>query len=278
VDIDKGPFHNICKVEFKGNDHIGQARLKFVTGSWRRSLLPWHGNRFTDKVMKADIKNVIQFYREKGYADVQVTAKTLPVKGRDAVDVIFTIDEGPLYKIDIQGNEAFYKWSLEKELLLEERGNKNDFALKKSMRNIRERYEAKGFRDAKVKDEKKDSQHPGVRQVNIVIDEGVKYIVSELKINGADTLPLKELRKNILTREKGVFSQTELKDDLKAVKALYFTKGFTRKLRSVMHRIRTKNRWPLRSSYRKVPGQRSNRSIYRGFRLFLRTKPMISWP
>ncbi|HKL80929.1 MAG TPA: outer membrane protein assembly factor BamA [Desulfobacter sp.] len=228
VDIDKGPFHNIRKVEFKGNDNIGQARLKFVTGSWRRSLLPWHGNRFTDKVMKADIKNVIQFYREKGYADVQVTAKPLPVKGRDAVDVVFTIDEGPLYKIDIQGNEAFYKWSLEKELLLEERGNKNDFALKKSMRNIRERYEAKGFRDANVKDEKKDSQHPGVRQVNIVIDEGLKYIVSELKINGADTLPLKELRKNILTREKGVFSQTELKDDLKAVKALYFTKGFTR--------------------------------------------------
>lgn len=228
VDIDKGPFHSIRKVKFKGNDNIGQARLKFVTGSWRKSLLPWHGNRLTDKGMKDDIKKIIQFYREKGYADVQVTAKTLPVQGSDAVDVIFTIDEGPLYKIDIQGNEAFYKWSLKKELLLEEKGNKNDFALKKSMRNIRKRYETKGFRDAKVKDEKEDSQRPGVRQVNIVIDEGLKYIVSELKINGADTLPLKELKKNILTREKGAFSQTELRDDLKAVKALYFTKGFTR--------------------------------------------------
>nr|WP_320014413.1 outer membrane protein assembly factor BamA [uncultured Desulfobacter sp.] len=228
VDIDKGPFHNIRKVKFEGNDNIGQPRLKFVTSAWRKSLLPWHGNRFTDKIMKDDIKKVTQFYREKGYADVQVTAKTLPVKGSDAVDVIFTIDEGQLYKIDIQGNDAFYKWSLKKELLLEEKGNKNDFALKKSMRNIRKRYETKGFRDAKVKDEKKDSQRPGVRQVNIVIDEGLKYTVSELKINGADTLPLKELKKNILTREKGAFSKTELKDDLKAVKALYFTKGFTK--------------------------------------------------
>ncbi|NWH04440.1 outer membrane protein assembly factor BamA [Desulfobacter latus] len=228
VDIDKGPFQNIRKVEFKGNDHIGQTRLKFLTGSWRKSLLPWHGNRFTDKTMKDDIKTITQFYREKGYADVQVTAKPLPVKGRDAVDVIFTIEAGPLYKIDIQGNDAFYKWSLKKELLLEERGNKNDFALRKSMRNIRKRYEAKGFRDVKVKDEKETPQPPGVRQVNIVIDEGLRYTVSELKINGADTLPLKELKQNILTREKGVFSATELKDDLKAVKALYFTKGFTR--------------------------------------------------
>ncbi|NDY70590.1 outer membrane protein assembly factor BamA [Desulfobacter hydrogenophilus] len=228
VDIDKGPFHNIRKVEFKGNDDIGQVRLQLMTGVWRKSLLPWHGNRFTDKQMTDDIKKVIQLYRKNGYADVQVTAKTLPVKGSDALDVIFTIDEGPLYKIDIQGNEAFYNWSLKKEFLLKESGNKNDFALKKSIRNIRTRYEAKGFRDAKVKDEKDDSQRLGVRQVNIVIDEGLKHRVSELKISGADTLPFKELQKNILTRKKGVFSQTELRDDLKAVKALYFSKGFTK--------------------------------------------------
>jgi len=228
VDIDKGAFYNIRKVEFKGNDDIGQARLKVLISLWLKSLLPWHGNRFTDKLMKDDTKKIIQFYREKGYADVQVTAKTLPVQGRDALDVIFTIDEGPLYKIDIQGNKAFYKWSLKKELLLKENGNKNDFALKKSMRNIRKRYEAKGFQDAQVHDENEASQRPGLRQVNIVIDEGLKYRVSELKISGVDTLPLKEVEKNILTRKKDAFSQTELKDDLKAVKALYFSKGFTK--------------------------------------------------
>jgi len=228
VDIDKGLFHTIRKVEFKGNDDIGRARLKLMTGIWRKSLLPWHGNRFTDKQIKDDIKKVMQFYRKKGYADVQVTAKTLPVNVSDALDVVFTIDEGPLYKIHIQGNEAFHKWSLKKELLLKENGNKNDFVLKKSMRNIRKRYEAKGFQDAQVKDQNVDSQRPDVRQVNIVIDEGLKYRVSELKISGADTLSLKEVKKNILTRKKGAFSQTELKDDLKAVKALYFSKGFTK--------------------------------------------------
>ncbi len=231
VDIDKGPFHNIRKVEFRGNDHTGQGRLKFVTRTWRTSLLPWHGNRVTDKELKNDIKKITQFYRGKGYADVQVAAKTVPVKGSDAVDVIFTIDEGPLYNIDIRGNEVLYKWALKKELLLKEDGNKNNFSLKKSMRNIRKRYEAKGFPDVKVKDENKDgkddSQTPGVRQVNIVINEGLKYKVSELKISGADTLALKALKKNILTREKGAFSKTELDDDLKAVKALYVTKGFT---------------------------------------------------
>jgi outer membrane protein insertion porin family len=228
VDIDKGPFHQIRKVVFKGNENIGRARLKLMTGIWRTSLLPWQGNRFTDKKMKDDIKKVMQFYRKKGYADVQVTAQPLPVKGSDSLDVVFTIDEGPLYDIDIQGNASMYTWTLKKELLLEENGNKNDFALKKSMRNIRKRYETKGFQDVKVKDKDGPAQNPGVRQVNIVIDEGVKFTVSDLKISGADTLPLEELKKNILTEKKGAFSKAELKDDLKAVKAVYFTKGFTK--------------------------------------------------
>ena len=116
---------------------------------------------------------------------------------------------------------------LKKELLLKEKGNKNDFALKKSLRNIKKRYETKGFQDVHIKDEDKESQDPGVRRLNIVIDEGVKYTVSELKITGADSLPLDELKKNILTEEKGAFSQAELKDDLKAVKTVYFSKGFT---------------------------------------------------
>nr|WP_321399455.1 outer membrane protein assembly factor BamA [uncultured Desulfobacter sp.] len=227
VDIDKGPFHQIRKVVFKGNDHIGQARLRLMTGIWRTSLLPWQGNRFTEKKMKEDIKKVMQFYRKKGYADVQVTAQPLPVEGRDSLDVVFTIDEGPLYNIDIQGNDAVYTWMLKKELLLKENGNKNDFALKKSLRNIKKRYESKGFHDVNIKEENKESQDPGVRRVNIVIDEGEKYTVSELKISGADTLPLEELKKNILIEEKGAFSQAELKDDLKAVKTVYFSKGFT---------------------------------------------------
>jgi len=228
VDIDKGPFHQIRKVVFKGNDNIGGARLKLMTGIWRTSLLPWQGNRFTEKKMKDDIKKVMQFYRKKGYADVQVTAQPVPVEGRDSLDVVFTIDEGPLYDVGIQGNESMFTWTLKKELLLEENGNKNDFALKKSMRNIKKRYETKGFQDVNVTDEDKPSNDPGVRQVNIVIDEGIKYTVSELKIIGADTLPLEELKKNILTEKKGAFSQAELKDDLKAVKAVYFSKGFTK--------------------------------------------------
>ena len=55
-----------------------------------------------------------------------------------------------------------------------------------------------------------------------------KLLRSELKISGAETLPLKTLKKSILTREKGDFSKAELDDDLKALKALYFSQGFTK--------------------------------------------------
>ncbi len=228
VDIDKGPFHQIREVRFQGNDNTSNARLKFVTGSWRTSLLPWQGNRFTEKEMKDDVKKVTQLYRKKGYADVSVTAEQVPVKACDDVDVVFTIDEGPLYEIDFQGNDALYKWSLKKDLLLKKDGNKNNFALKKSLRNIEKRYASKGFPDAKVRKEKTDLKDPEVRQINILIDEGRKYKVSEMKISGADTLPIKEVQKSILTREKKAYDQEVLEEDLKAVKAFYISRGFTK--------------------------------------------------
>ena len=228
MEIDKGPFHQIRKVRFKGNENIGSARLKFATGSWRTSLLPWQGNRFTEKEMKDDVKTVTQLYRKKGYADVVVTAEQIKIQGSDDVEVVFTVVEGPEYEISFEGNDAFYKWTLKKDLLLEKDGNKNNFALKKSLRNIKKRYVAKGFPDVKVKDEKKDLTDPGIRQVNILIDEGLKYKVSALKITGAATLPLKNIKKNILTQEKGAFDEDVLDEDLAAVKAFYRSQGFTR--------------------------------------------------
>ena len=124
VDIEKGPFHQIRKIVFKGNDHVGPARLKLVTGIWRTSLLPWMGNRFTEKKMKEDIKKVMQFYRKKGYADVQVTAQPVLIEGLDSLDVVFSIDEGPLYRIDIQGNDSMFTWTLKKNFCSKRRVTK----------------------------------------------------------------------------------------------------------------------------------------------------------
>ncbi len=230
VDIQKGPFYRIRKIGFKGNRNLSSARLKLSLKTWRTSLLPFHGNRFTQKKMAEDIKELTRIFRQKGYAEAQVTARQAIVDGTSEVDVVFTVTEGPLYRISFTGNETLSQRKLNKTLLIKKDGNKNNFALRRSLRNIKKLYAQKGFPDARIKAENgPDSPDTGLRQVDIRIDEGPRYRVSELSLPGTTTLPLKEIKKNILTSGKGgIFDAGVLEDDLAAITSLYLKEGFTR--------------------------------------------------
>ncbi len=230
VDIQKGPFYRIRKIVFKGNQNLSSARLKLSLKTWRTSLLPFQGNRFTQKEMDEDIKELTRIFRQKGYAEVLVTARQAVVDGTHEVDVVFTITEGPLYRISFTGNETLSQRKLNKELLLKKDGNKNNFALRRSLRNIKKLYAQHGFPDARIKEEKgPDSPDTGWRQVDIRVNEGPRYRVSELTLPGATTLPLKQIKKNILTSGKGgIFDAGVLEEDLAAITALYLKEGFTR--------------------------------------------------
>ncbi|MBU3950915.1 MAG: outer membrane protein assembly factor BamA [Proteobacteria bacterium] len=234
VHIDKGDFFRVNQVEIQGNVHFSSARLKLRTQTWKSSLLFGSARRFVQKNLDEDVKNFIAFYREKGFADVGVRAEAVKNLKTKEVNVTFHINEGPRYRIGFEGNETFWDYTLNKEMTLSRDGNKNNFALGKSIRNLEEKYAQKGYPDAKIQPriKEKTPSQPLVKQVILDIDEGYQYQVSKFEITGNQAISQDEILKSVLTRAKspgksGIFVPKTLDEDINAVRALYLREGFT---------------------------------------------------
>ncbi len=233
VRVNKGGFYRVNVLKFRGNHNISAARLKPRTKIWKASVLLGPARRFIQKDMDADIKNLTAFYREKGFAEVSVSARTIVDEARLQVDVEFQIDEGPLYKVGFQGNDHIWDCTLEKEITLDKGGNRNNRGLRKIVRNLETVYGDQGFEDASIRYGVDTlGGTPGVKHVVIGIDEGRQYRVARIEIDGNDRIPIQDIRNVMLTRtpglfNSGIFVRQTLDEDIIAIKTLYRGQGFT---------------------------------------------------
>ncbi|GBC63079.1 outer membrane protein assembly factor BamA [Desulfonema ishimotonii] len=232
VEIGKGDFYRIERVGIRGNRAFSAARLKMRLSTWKSSRLPAGMSRFIQKELDRDTRNLTEFYRKKGYADVVVRPMTEKDRNRKTVSVFFIVEEGPRYKISFEGHKAFWRFTLKKDLVLARRGNKGDMGLRKSIRNIRERYHRAGYLSARVKTEEEMSDDQRVRKIRLIIDEGPQSVVGSVAIEGNEAFDDERIGKQMLTRLPGVIGDGEfvpevLEEDKGAISALYLKQGYT---------------------------------------------------
>ncbi|MBS3732721.1 MAG: outer membrane protein assembly factor BamA, partial [Desulfobacterales bacterium] len=139
--------------------------------------------------------------------------------------------EGPRYRVSFNGNEAFWDFTLKKDLVLFTEGNKNDFGLRKSIRNIKRRYREAGYLDAQVRAEETGPGEKAVKAVSIEIREGPQYIVDSVSISGNRAFDKDTIRAQMLTAPPGLFHEgayvpETLEEDIRAIKALYQQSGY----------------------------------------------------
>jgi outer membrane protein insertion porin family len=233
VNIDKGDFFHIRRFEIKGNRAFSKTRIKLRAKTYKSWLIPDFMRRFKKKEFDKDIKNLIQFYRGKGYPDVIVNAAVDKDANTQNVSIFLNIDEGPKYNIEFEGNKAIWDFWLRKDLILFKEGNKSDFGLKKSIRLIKKRYLKAGYANCRieVKSERKEEEGQPVRNIRLTIDEGKQYIVNSINLKGNRTFDSKEIRKQMLTRTPGIiangaFVQETLEEDNRAIMSFYLKQGY----------------------------------------------------
>ncbi|MBN1636214.1 MAG: outer membrane protein assembly factor BamA [Deltaproteobacteria bacterium] len=233
IEILKGPFIRLNNLDVKGNQSFGNARIKAKLKVWRASLMPGYSGRFRKEDIIKDVKNLTKFYREAGYPECIVDFTLTKDPESNSAFISLTIDEGPLYEIDFINNKKFCDYTLKKDLLLFQQGNKNDIGLKKSIKKIQERYRKAGFAETSIKiDESKSTNKSRIaRKLRLIIDEGSCSKVSSIEISGNTMFTSKKIQKQMLTRRsgfirKGIFIPETLDDDQLAIKALYAGYGF----------------------------------------------------
>lgn len=233
VNIDKREFYRVNSVAFSGNHSFSSSRLKLRTKIWKASLLFGSGNRFIKKEMDEDIKNLVDFYRKKGFSDISIKPEVK--KNANLVDIIFHFNQGPEYDISFNGNENFWNYTLKKELAFTKHGNKNNYALKKSIRNLKTKYIKDGFLDISIEPQVIDNAPQNSLKRNIIfkINEGCQYQVANLNLHGIHSVSKETLLKNILSKPSsmgigGIYTPQTLAEDIQAIKSVYLKQGFTK--------------------------------------------------
>ena len=186
IDIDKGIFYYIQQVDIKGNRSFSDVRLKIRTNTWQSSLLPGSMSRFIRKKMDEDVKNLTAFYRNHNFPDVSVTSEIEKNDETSQVLIHFLIDEGDRYEITFHGNEEFWDMTLSDDLAPLQQGNRRNIGLRKSIRNIKDRYQKAGYKECIVK-QRIVSGEPAmqyVRPIRLIIKEGPRSLVKQLRNRG----------------------------------------------------------------------------------------------
>ncbi len=234
VTLDKGKYYRLEKVRLIGNRAISDARILPRLKTWRTTFLSWGGGRFENEELREDLRELTDYYRKQGYAEVVVTAKEHREAGSNSVICDFIVEEGPHYTIRLVGNKYFSRFRLRKEMVLFKVGNLGSIGQRRTVQNIRRRYLKAGFADVKVlsKETSRDAQGLAQREIAIEIEEGRRHIVTALNIQGNKHLASETLRKQMLTRpsgrlRSGAFVAETLREDITAVAALYRSHGFS---------------------------------------------------
>ncbi len=192
------------------------------------------GRVLTREEMEYIKRKIIEAYAKEGYPKVEVEYGLVPKKG--ASKIVYTIKEGePEYvkSIRFEGNKSFSSKKLlelmeTKPISLLAFRLKPPFSeevLKEDVKKIRDFYRSEGFFEAKVDYSVK---REGNRyEISIKIEEGPRYKLKDLNIEGNTLFAYKELVGDILKKNRGGYYRREVIDRLKDnIRKRYSEMGF----------------------------------------------------
>jgi outer membrane protein insertion porin family len=176
-------------------------------------------------------------YRTKGYPDVRITYRQEKASETGFTGVVFTVDEGSravLDDVQFSGNSALDAGTLKKVVKIGNRDWWKVWDLSKKVSNeqldadvkaIQLKYQDAGYMNAKVVGV---DRIPSGDKVNILfrIQEGTKYDVTAVAIEGMSNYPREELLPSLQLEAGAGYSATAIKDDIRTIRDYYGARGF----------------------------------------------------
>lgn len=223
--VDEKPI--IEEVTFSKTRYINSKSLK-------KKINTKIGKFLDNKELKDDIDTIKELYAKKGLTQAEIDVETFIDEVTNKASLHFVIREGfkiVIKKINVYGNDTFKDKKIIKVIKTRKDGLFNSGYLKEDildedLERITSFYEQQGFIDADA-NYTIERMAKGNVAVNIEIDEGQRYYVGAILIEGNNVLSEKEVRKQFENiSEGGVFSRDKLSVDISNVRTLYFDRGY----------------------------------------------------
>ena len=216
-------------------DEITFSKLRYFNKRAILSKLQTKVGKFLDnKTLKDDINTIEEMYKKKGLTQVSVETETFNDDATNKTSLHFIVCEGSRVKIKriyVYGNTAFSdkriikviksrtSWIFNSGFLKEE-------ILQEDMDRIQAFYEQQGYVDAKAT-YTVDQQTQGRTFININIEEGKRYYVGAITIEGNKILTEREILNSMKSIKEGsIFSRAKLDEDIGNSQTAYFDHGY----------------------------------------------------
>ena len=182
----------INQVNFEGNSKIDDTALQKEVEARERMI-------FTRAQVQSDTQRVLALYQKAGYYNVRVAPKLIRLP-ENRVNLVFEVTEGSettIKSINFTGNKAFSSSALRSVMNTAEHSWWNYFQrndtydpdrLEYDKELLRRYYLKHGFADFQlISAEAQLSPNGDYFEINIVLEEGVHYTISDVAVNIGDT-------------------------------------------------------------------------------------------
>ena len=225
LNITPGPVVKVDAVETKVSRRILKRYVPvFEEGAVSNDLLV-EGKR-----------NLEDYFQSQGYYDASVDFRLAPPTP-ELQKIEYVISRGSRYKLvhlTIQGNHYFNASVIRERLFMQpaafnlRHGRYSEAFRRKDEQNIKDLYQANGFRDVKVATEvSRDFQgKQGDVAVTVSIDEGAQWMVDNLRIDGVDQVDKRDLESGLTATVGQPFAEVNLAQDRNHLLNYYSSRGF----------------------------------------------------
>ena len=184
------------------------------------------------------IRNLRSAYKRAGYLTVRISGFDVSCEEGEGICLKGRVEEGAAYDVRWEGEQEFSRSALEKEGKLHD--GEEEYTESGLVFDLRERllafYRARRYLKAEVTVEAEEAGE-GKRLLRIAVREGKAGYLKEIRFEGNRSIPEKTLKKQMVSRERGVFhyvtgsgtfDETDWNADLAALTGLYQQEGYVR--------------------------------------------------
>ena len=189
---------------------------------------------YNEDVFRASVDRLTDFYYSKGYSFAQITYSRIELPESDELLAVFNILPGKracLTSVRFSGNSFFTDRQLHQQI---KTGPGGTFScglvdrniLKTDLKTVRTRYLEQGFLEMAVKSNLEYNDEKTKTDLTLVIEEGPRTLIKEVRIEGNQALA-SELLESVITLRPGMpYDTIPVRNNMNELLALYHRHGY----------------------------------------------------
>lgn len=189
--IDEGTRTGIASIDFVGNKHFSNGRLRDVMTTKRTNITSWLSKRdtFDESRFEADQELIRRLYMRNGFADFRiVSAEANFDESKNRYNLVITVDEGPRYRfgnVNVDSSIPEVDAANLKGLVRTREGRVfNATAIERTTEDLSTAVARKGYSFAQVRPRGDRNYENHTIDVTYLIDEGPRLYVERINVRG----------------------------------------------------------------------------------------------